>query len=124
MSPLLIKYRCRYHMQFEYQAIDASGNIVRGIVKAKEPVKALQILLKEQLHPIDIRPLTDSGAELSRLNILKQRLEGKDVKPKTEEIKPTEPTRPLIQPKKAFDWYYLVFLILMVGIIVLGLLQA
>lgn len=111
-------------MQFEYQAIDVSGNIVRGIVKAKEPLKALQILLQEQLHPIDIRPLTESGAELSRLNTLKQRLEGKDVKPKIEEVKMAEPVRQSIQPKKAFDWYYLVFLILMVGIIALALLQA
>ena len=64
-------------MKFEYQAIDEDGGIIRGIIEAQTPQRVLQILLHKQLHPIDIRNLTDTTVEISRLHQLKQKLTGK-----------------------------------------------
>jgi len=100
-------------MHFEYQAIDANGDIVRGIIKAKEPVKVMQILFKKQLHPIDIRPLTESSVELSRLNNLKYKLQGKPI---MEETKVSQPEYKNDKATKT-DWYYVVFLLLIAGLI-------
>lgn len=106
-------------MEYEYQAIDSDGGIVRGIIRAQNPQKVLQILFHKQLHPLDIRPLTETTVELSRLNQLKQRLEGK---PKVEESKPVirelEPQILKKQKVPSTDWTYVLFVLLMVGLII------
>lgn len=101
-------------MKFEYQAIDENGVVVRGIIEAKNAEKVLQILLHKQLHPLDIRHLTDSIVELSRLHHLKLRLEGAEMTPKPV---PEFREEPAPKEKSNFDWTYLVFLLLMIGLI-------
>jgi len=100
-------------MHFEYQAIDANGDIVRGIIKANEPIKVMHILFKKQLHPIDIRPLTESSVELSRLNNLKQKLQGTPI---MEESKIPQPEHKNDKVTK-IDWYYIIFLLLVAGLV-------
>lgn len=104
-------------MKFEYQAIDEDGSLVRGIIEASNPEKVLQILLHKQLHPLDIRPLTDSTVELSRLHNLRQRLQGKK-KPMKEDT-PEPELKPVEEPKEKLqiDWTYLIFIVLMLGIL-------
>jgi hypothetical protein len=110
-------------VRFEYQAIDENGGVVRGIIEASSPEKVLQILLHKQLHPLDIRPLTETIVELSRLNSLKRRLEGKkEMKP---EPTPEEQERfnPIKEPKGAqgsIDWTYIAFLVLVIGLLVIA----
>jgi type II secretory pathway component PulF len=102
-------------MNYEYQAIDHDGGIVRGIIKANSPEKVLQILLHKQLHPLEIQPLTESTVELSRLNQLKQRLQKKpDMEEKPVERKTSEPPK----PKKEIDWTYVLFFLFMAALIV------
>ena len=102
-------------MKFEYQAIDEDGAVVRGIVKASSPEKVLQILLHKQLHPLDIRPLTDSTVELSRLNNLKKKLQG----PKMEEPTPPRPIERKPDPTPT-DWTYPLFIVLLLIVMVLA----
>ena len=116
-------------MKFEYQAIDANGVVIRGIVEASKIEKVLQILLHKQLHPMDIRPLTDTTVELSRLNSLKRRLEGRPiVKQESRPAKTDEEQfdqqfesatsfNPVKEPKESFDWTYIIFLLLIVGLL-------
>lgn len=110
-------------MKFEYQAIDANGDIVRGIVQARSAEKVLQILLYKQLHPLDIRPLTETTVELSRLNNLRRKLEGKEMDPKPSEPE-TEPERfdPIKEPKEPIDWTYPIFLVLILGVLIVAIL--
>lgn len=107
-------------MNFEYQAIDGDGSIVRGIVKAKDRLTVLKILLHKQLHPLDIKELSNSTIELSRLNQLKQKL-----KPQPKTQKPKQ--EPTIQPKPTpirksnnlrIDWTYVLFVIGVILIII------
>jgi hypothetical protein len=102
-------------VKFEYQAIDENGVVVRGIIEARTAEKVLQILLHKQLHPLDIRHLTDSTVELSRLHHLKQRLEG--TPEMTPEPVPEFREEPAPKEKSSFDWTYVVFLLLMIGLI-------
>lgn len=102
-------------MKFEYQAIDLDGGVVRGIIEAHDAKKVLQILLHKQLHPLDIRGLTDSTVELGRLHQLKNKLEGIKVKPESIP-EPIEGHTPKMKPK--FDWTYTIFLIMMVGFLI------
>lgn len=105
--------------KFEYQAIDSNGNIVRGIVEATEIKTVFSILLHEQLHPMDIRPLTETTVELSRLNDLKQRLEGnksKKEQPKKQQQIPEYKPK-IAKPHNQIDWSYMAFIILVVSII-------
>ena len=116
-------------MKFEYQAIDVNGVVIRGIVEASKIEKVLQILLHKQLHPMDIRPLTDTTVELSRLNSLKRRLEGRPiVKQESRPAKTDEEQfdqqfesatsfNPTKEPKESFDWTYVIFLFLIVGLL-------
>lgn len=106
-------------MKFEYQAIDGDGGVVRGIIEASSPEKVLQILLHKQLHPLDIRPLTETTVELSRLNSLKRRLEGREVQPEPKPKPDVEQERfdPTKEPKESIDWTYVIFLLLMIGLL-------
>ena len=101
-------------MKFEYQAIDEDGGIIRGIIEAQTPQRVLQILLHKQLHPIDIRNLTDTTVEISRLHQLKQKLTGK-----TDIIEEQPSVEKFSKPKKAvqFDWIYIMFLLLVGGLV-------
>ena len=106
-------------MKFEYQAIDEDGTIIRGIVEASNAKNVLSILLQKQLHPLDIRELTDSTVELSRLNNLRNRLMGKKVK---EEVElPPRPTR-IEEPKEKTqtDWTYFLFILMLLGLMVVA----
>lgn len=107
-------------MKFEYQAIDDEGSIVRGIIIANDAQKVLQILLHKQLHPIDIRPLTESTVELSRLNQLKRRLEGKEESKEGKMEKPNLETEVSKKAKFKFDWTYFVFILLMMIMIIIS----
>jgi hypothetical protein len=106
-------------MKFEYQAIDEDGALIRGIIEASNPEKVLQILLHKQLHPLDIRALTESTVELSRLHNLRQRLQGKKKKSMKENT-PKPEFKPIEEPKEKLriDWTYVIFIVLMVGILV------
>jgi hypothetical protein len=106
-------------VKFEYQAIDEDGGVIRGIIKASNAQKVLQILLHKKLHPLDIRQLTESTVEISRLHCLKMKLQGHkpesrqemrpEVKMKLEELKE--------KPKSTIDWTYVIFLLLMLGVL-------
>lgn len=115
-------------MKFEYQAVDADGAIVRGIIEASNAQKVLQILLHKQLHPLDIKHLTESTVELNRLNSLKRKLEGtkmelkskKNIEAKTEHVNSLEQPK---QPKQSIDWTYILFVLMIVIIISASLLK-
>lgn len=66
-------------MKYEYQAIDDEGNVIRGVIEASTIEKAFRILLYKGFRPLDLKPLTKSTEELSRLYNLKFKLEGKSV---------------------------------------------
>lgn len=102
-------------MRFEYQAIDGDGGVVRGIIEASSINKVLQILLHKQLHPLDIRFLTDSTVELSRLNSLKQRLEGKETPPPEIEIPYSVKTEKKM--KDPIEWTYIIYLVMIIGVL-------
>jgi len=102
-------------MKFEYQAIDEDGSVVRGIIDAQNAEKVLQILLYLQLHPLDIRGLTDSTVELNRLNSLKQKLKG----PKVSVKQPVENKQEVERTKSVnkIDWYYVFFILMILGLL-------
>ena len=112
-------------MKFEYQAIDTDGIVVRGIIEASNAQKVLQILLHKQLHPLDIKHLTESTVELSRLNLLKRKLEGKaTVEMRQKIIKKSESAPELLEKSKtSIDWTYVFFILVIIGIISTSLLK-
>lgn len=112
-------------MKFEYQAIDIDGIVVRGIIEASSAQKVLQILLHKQLHPLDIKHLTESTVELSRLNSLKRKLEGKELEqePIREVELPKMPEHFLEKSKPSIDWTYVFFILVIIVIISTSLLE-
>lgn len=105
-------------MNYEYQAVDANGDIVRGIIEAKDPQKVFNILQQLQYLPIEIRPLTESTKELSRLHNLKKKLEdNKKMKPIKKEASKKK-FSPTIEVKSSIDWTYIIFILMMLGVMV------
>jgi len=108
-------------VKFEYQAVDENGGVVRGVIEASNAQKVLQILLHKQLHPLDIRHLTDTTVELGRLHSLKNKLEGKAMDSKPISPQPIKVEQAPEPKQSRIDWTYVVFMLLMSGLIAVAI---
>ena len=108
-------------MKFEYDAVDANGNEVRGIAEAKNFIAFLHIMYEKRLHPIDVRQLTRATSEIERLNRLKKKIRGEQIEPeiKAQTMSTATPFSELKKDKESFDYSYLIFIVMILGLIAL-----
>lgn len=101
-------------MKFEYEALDGDGRMIRGMLEAEDFKDVLRKLVEKRLYPMGVTAQTSSGLEIERLKKFRKKLRPS----KTKSEKPTPIAPPAVKEKRQVDWAYVVFLILILGVIV------
>lgn len=112
-------------MKFEYQALDQDNKVIRGIEEAKTFEEFLAMMWKQRLYPIEIKHLTKANTktfgDIKRLKKLRKTIKTLDAPPELEKKDEYDPLPPSREPKIPKDYTYLIFIILIMGLLAAGI---
>jgi hypothetical protein len=109
-------------MKFEYQALDAHGKLVNGTEEVKNFKELITVLFQKKIRPFDVRRVGESRqksyGDLERLKKLKKRI--KNVEEPEQDESEHDPLPIPNLPKRSWniDYYYLLYLVIIVGLLI------